>query len=168
MMTIHQYRAQFDEAVQMFASSPRAAEQTWNYFKHSTRQALSEEYCEEIGFVASIHQWHDGRELHQDETLFSIYFGRLIDNEGCRGADWNVAEIDCYFVYEMNEELLVLNDHLQKVGFQIEDAYCKADGNETIQRKIEDIFTFADERTRIWDAVRELVPSKVNCHFFLY
>ena len=167
-MTIHQYQAQFEETMRRAASSPQVTEQAWNYFKDSIKRTLSEEYCEEIGFVASVHEWYDGKKLHRDETLFSVYFGRLIDNERRRGANWNVAEIDCYFLYEMSEELSNLNAHLQKVGFQIEDAYCKADANEAIQRKIEAIFTFADERTQLWDAIRELVPIKVNYNFSLY
>jgi len=166
-MNIYGYKAQFEAAMQTAVSLPLgAAEQAWHYFKQSLQNGLDEDYCDEIGFVVGTPKHFIGATMHYDENLFEVYFGRTLDNVNRR--PWDVAEIDCTFSYEMNEGLRLLAEELRATEHQIEVGYCKADAEETIREKIDAVIIFADEKRVLWDTIRELTPTKVDTHFWLY
>jgi hypothetical protein len=140
-----------------------SAEQAWGEFKKMLSEDLDEDYCEEFGFSTSLASHFDGKEVHTDENLFQIYFGRLIDAD--KGYPWRTAEINFYYRYEMNTELQHLLSELKQQDIEI--FYCKSEDERRIRQKIDTVFAFADEKHRIWRAVRELKPILSSFHFWI-
>lgn len=164
-MDIYTFKTRFENLLQPPPDHSLVnAEQAWTYFKASLREDLAEEACEELGFSVSIANHFDGKTLRSDESLFQIYFGRLID--AVKGHPWQTAEINFYYRYPMNEELHCLLAELQKQD--VETAYCKSEDQNIINQKTAAIFAFADEKRRIWDAVRQLTPSSADFHFWIW
>jgi hypothetical protein len=133
-----------------------SVELAWGYFKQFIRNDLDEDHCEEFGFSVS-------EVVHGEDILFQIYFGRLID--AVKEHPWRTAEINFYFEYGINSELrLLLMEYPQ---CDIETAYCTSEEKKVIGQKIDAVIAFADEKQRIWDAVRNLTPVNSSYHFWI-
>jgi hypothetical protein len=136
----------------------------WEFFKTSMGEGPDGEYCEEFGFSFSEAEHFDGSRLIRNPDQFQVYFGRLIDVDD--GHPWRTAEIDFYYRYAMTAELRSL---LYALPVQdIETAYCKADGEDAIRRKIETVTAYADGQPAIWEALRGLEPVTSSFRFWVY
>jgi hypothetical protein len=107
---------------------------------------------------------YDGARVIQDETRFQLYFGRLIDFQS--GEMARTVEINIYIRYAMNQELQALVDE-QEV-FNLEDAYCLAEGEAAIRQKLNAVFGFVDRRERLWKIITGLTPLQQEFQFYTW
>lgn len=160
-MDIYTYKEQFEQYM-LSPDGPPPAQQAWTYFKDSICESLDEDYVEEFGFSMGYASSYDSREfmVRYNKESYCVYFGRLIDAEK---SPWTVASINCYFCYAINDELRLIAEASPHID--IESYYSKSDTKDIIKQKTEEVFLFADEKQFIWDAIRDLHPTRTYIYF---
>jgi hypothetical protein len=163
-MNIYTFKNQFEQFLQPAPTHALiAAGAAWEQFKLTAQTKLDEPTCEELSFSLSHATYREGNKVRTDETLFQVYFGRLIDAQGA--CSWRTAEINFYYRYPMNDRLRSLLTHLHPQD--LETAFCGTDDAEAIQEKINALFAYADSQVAIWDALRGMQPFQSSFHFWI-
>lgn len=157
-MNIYSFKSQFEAE-----TAPLGIETLWKYLGSWVRTNPDQEYCEEFSFSVSEAEYMDGKKIIRDDTLFQVYFGRLIDAE--KNSPWNSAEINIYLRYKMAPELRVLLNELKTC--EIEDAYRLSDDKGLIFRKLDQFIAFIDTQADVWTALRNHTPVLREIQFFI-
>ena len=164
-MKIAELKASFDSAIQPDPHQPIATcAQAWSLFKEFLQAFPEDENCEEFGFSFSRAKAEDGKTSKTDSNLFEVYFGRLIDAK--KNLEWQTAEIDFYYRFEMNAYLSRLLAALPKED--VETAYCLTEGLPVIQQKRMEVLDFADRQNKIWEEIKKLKPASTSYHFWIW
>lgn len=164
-MKIGELKGNFDSVIQSDPHQPIVAcAQAWTHFKTFIGLFPEGVENEEFGFSFSLATINDGITSKINPNMFQVYFGRLIDAK--KNLEWQSAEIDFYYRFEMNENLSRLLAALPKED--VETAYSLTEGLPAIQQKRTQVFDFADHQIEIWEEIKQLTPANASYHFWIW
>ena len=174
-MNMHEYQAQFNQF--LFAEGLERTlpiEEVWRHFQDTLRDgsddAMHNEFTFDIGYGGHTEliraetsiKLTDPNPLpkiisHNYKDIFLVYFGRR-PHASNSTREWSVGDIEYRFYYEMNEELHTIAEKHE--GLEIVGGYCTSEPEEIISQKIEAFIAQTNERSFIWNAIRDLKPAK--------
>jgi hypothetical protein len=164
-MDIYTFKKHFEGQVQPTPAQVLvSAEAAWACFLATLWEPQPAILANAAAFSAGAASYFDGHTRSVDETLFQIYFGRIIDAPP--GQPWSFAELDFYYRFEMRPELR--HWLTAPSAHETEIAYSLAEGEDVIRQKHADLAAFVEARHRLWDEVRELKPGTADFHFWIW
>jgi|WetSurMetagenome_2_1015567.scaffolds.fasta_scaffold791550_1 hypothetical protein len=159
-MDIYNLKARFD-AIQPSSPSPACVEAVWRLYSETLREQVEDEDSEEFGFSAGVAEYRVGSRVVRDESLYQVYFGRLIDAR--KGCAWQTAEMWTYVRYPMNQVSLGVAEKLDEVC--VEGALRLSDGGALIRQKLDAYMGSIAQIEDLWAAVRTQPPLLLDVQF---
>jgi hypothetical protein len=159
-MDIYTLKTRF-EAIPSSPPSPVAVEAVWRLYVETLREQVEDEDSEEFGFSAGVAEYRVGSRVIRDESLYQVYFGRLIDAR--KGCAWQTAEMWTYVRYPMNRASLGGAEKLDEVN--VEGALRLSEGGTLIRQKLDAYMGSIAQIENLWAAVRTKSPHLLDVQF---
>jgi hypothetical protein len=159
-MDIYQLKTQF-EAIHPSTPSPATVAALWRLYSETLREQVDDEDSEEYAFSAGVAEYRNGSRIIRDESLYQVYFGRLIDAR--KGCAWHTGEMYAFVRYPINRDFLCLIHDLG--DFNVENAFRLSDGETVVRKKLDAFLASIDQQIGLWAAVRTHMPILQDIQF---
>jgi len=159
-MDIYSLKAPYS-AIPQSTPSPADVEALWRLYTETLREQVDGEDCEEFGFSAGVAEYRVGSRVVRVESLYQVYFGRLIDAR--KGCAWHTGEMVAYIRYPMNRDFLGVSDELG--DFDVEDAFRLSGGEALIREKLDAFVDSIAQIDILWAAVQAQPPLLLDVQF---